>query len=172
MTALEIILTFCDVSRIVRYRMCYIVTRHCCNAEDCDGTGSLDIYCLLITRCEAAVEISGVSTVGWNLLHRDSHFLLSIGKVCHIGKEYEYSLSFKSKLLCNSKGHIRNQCTLYDWVCSRMNKHYGVAHSAALFEGVTEFHIVIVFETHASEDDDVYFRLHGDSRKELVIRLT
>ena len=53
-----------------------------------------------------------------------------------------------------------------------MDEHDGVAHGAALFERVAEFHVVIVFQAHAAEDDDVNLRLHGDAGEQLVVRLT
>ena len=152
--------------------MSYVVTRHRCNTEDGDGTGAFDIYCLFITRSEAAVKVARITTVRRYLLHRDRHFLLRISEVGHVCQEHEYSLSCKSELLGNCQSHIRHQCALYDRVRSSVNEHYRMAHGSALLEGITEFHVVIVFESHASQDDDVYFSLHRDSREQLVVRFS
>ena len=43
-------------------------------------------------------------------------------------------------------------------------------HRAALFERVAEKKIIVVFEPHAAQNDDVHFRLHGDARKQFVVR--
>ena len=60
---LQIILTFSDITCIIRYRMSYIITWHCCNTKDCDRTCTLDINRLLITRCKATVKVSRITTV-------------------------------------------------------------------------------------------------------------
>ena len=52
-----------------------------------------------------------------------------------------------------------------------MNEHDGVAHCAALFQGVTELHIVVVLQTHAAEDNDIDLSLHRDPGQKLVVRL-
>ena len=52
-----------------------------------------------------------------------------------------------------------------------MDEHDRAAHRAALFERVAEEEVVVVFQTHAAEDDDVDLRLHGDAGEQLVVGL-
>ncbi len=38
-------------------------------------------------------------------------------------------------------------------------------------QGVAELHVIVIFQAHAAEDDDIDLRLHGDPGQELVVRL-
>ena len=51
-----------------------------------------------------------------------------------------------------------------------MNEHHRAPHGAALFQRVAEKQIVVIFQTHAAQHDDIHLRLHGDAGQELVIR--
>ena len=136
-----------------------IITRHRRNTKDRDRTGSLDINGLLITGCKTAVQVSRITSVRRYLFHSDRHFLLCICVVRHIGKKYQYFLTVKRKLLCNSKCHIRHQRTLYGRVRRGMDKHNRMAHSTTFFQCITECKVIVIFQSHTSKYDHVYFRL-------------
>ena len=159
MSVFQIVLAFCDITGVIRYRMRYVITGHGCNTKDCNRSGSLDINSLFITRCKTAVKISGVTTIGRYLFHSNCHFLLCIRIVCHVSQKYKYLLSCKCKLLCNSKGHIRYECTLYNRIGCSMNKHNCMTHCSALFKCVAECKIIVIFQTHTSKYDNIYFCL-------------
>ena len=172
MTVLQVILSLSDVSCVVRNRMGDIIAGHRGDAKDRDGTCAFDIHRLLVSGGKAAVQIARVTTIGRHLLHRDRHFLLGVGEVRHIGQQHQNSLSDQGKLLCHCQGHIRHQSTFHDGVCRGVDEHDGMAHGAALLQGVAELHVIVIFQAHAAEDDDIDLCLHGDSRQELVVRLT
>ena len=141
----QIVLTFCDITGVIRYWVSYVITRHCGNTKDCNRTCTFDINGFLITGSQAAVQIARITSVGRYLLHGDRHLFLCIGVVCHIGKQYQNFLSVQGKLLCNSKCHIRNQCTLNGRIGSCVDKHNGMAHGATFFQGITECKVIIIF---------------------------
>ena len=172
MSILQIVLTLCNISGIIRNRVSDIIARHCGYAEDGNGSGTFNVHSLFITRSKTGVKISRISTVGWYLLHRNRHFLLGIGEVGHIGKQYQNSLSFQRELLCNRQSQVRYQSTFYDWVGCGVDEHYGMSHYAALLQGISESQVVIVLQSHSSQDDDINLCLKSDSCQQLVVWFT
>ncbi|KAF5049257.1 hypothetical protein DSECCO2_441700 [anaerobic digester metagenome] len=53
-----------------------------------------------------------------------------------------------------------------------MDEHDCSAHGTAGFKRILEEQVVIKFQTHAAQNDEVDFGLHGNSCKQLVVRLT
>ena len=51
-----------------------------------------------------------------------------------------------------------------------MHEHDRPDQGALVLEGVAEEEIVVVFQSHAAEDDDVDLGLHGDAGKKFVVR--
>ena len=53
-----------------------------------------------------------------------------------------------------------------------MDEHDSSGKGSRTVKCITEEKIVIILETHATQDDDVNFRLHGDTGKKLVVWFT
>ena len=53
-----------------------------------------------------------------------------------------------------------------------MNEHDGTRERTAFFDGVTEEEIVVVFQAHATQNDDVDLCLQRDARKQGIVGLT
>ena len=102
-TMLKIVLAFSNISCIVWYRVCYIVSRHSCDTENCNGSSAFKVDSLLISSCKLRVQVTRITSIGWNLVHSNGHFFQGICIVCHICQKYKYFLSLKCKLLGNSK---------------------------------------------------------------------
>ena len=172
MSALQIILAFCDVAGIIGYGMRDIIAGHGRNAQDCDGAGALKVDSLFVSGSQTAVKIARVPTVRRNLFHGDGHFLLGIGEVRHICQEDQYLLAAQGELFSHGQGQIRYECALNGRIRCCVDEHNRMAHSAALFQGVTESKIVVVFQSHAAQDDDIDLGLQGDPGEQLVVRLS
>ena len=53
-----------------------------------------------------------------------------------------------------------------------MNEHYGMAHSATLFQSVTESQVIIILQSHTTKNDDINLCLKSDTSKKFIVWLT
>jgi len=53
-----------------------------------------------------------------------------------------------------------------------MNKEYATGEGALAFQHVSEEQVVIIFQSHATENDDVHFSLKGNASQKVVVGLT
>ena len=53
-----------------------------------------------------------------------------------------------------------------------MDEHHGTRKGATFLKGVPEEEVIVMFETHTTQNDDVDLGLQGDTRQQLVVGLT
>ena len=166
----EIELAFRDVACVVRNRMRHVVAGHGGDGENRDGSGGFEIDGLFITGGELAVEVAWVAAVGRNLFHRDGDFLQCVAEVRHVRQQDEHAFVFlRREIFGGGEGHVRHEEAFDDRVGGGVDEHDGAGEGALLVQSLFKIEIVVVFESHAAEDDDVDFGLHGDTGEQFVV---
>ena len=71
----------------------------------------------------------------------------------------------------STQGHVRNKQTLDGGLLGGVHEAYDLVQGSCILEHILEIQVVVVRESHASEDDLVHIRAEGHHGHDLVVGL-
>ena len=149
--------------------MGHVVAGHRGDGENGDRSGGVEVDRLFVTRGKLAVEVAGITAVRRNLFHRDGDFLQRVGEGGHIGQQYQHPFVLQRELFGHGEGKVGHHQAFDDRVGRGVNEQHRARQGALAFQRVAEEQVVVVFQPHAAEHDDIDFGLHRDAGEQRVV---
>ena len=165
-------LTLGDVTGIVRDGVGDITVVQGGDGDDRYGAACGQLHRLLVDFGKVGIQGTGHGILRGDLVHTVADYGQGVSVQRHVRQQYEHFLVLvNGKVLRRRKGHVGDEQTLHGRILGRVHEGNDAVQCAGVLEGVTEEQVVVVAQSHSSQDDLVHVCAEGDLCHNLVVWL-
>ena len=142
------------------------------HSYDRDRTSGWELHGLLVNLRQIGIQWTRHGVLWRNLVHTVGHDTQSIGIQRHVRQQHQHFLVLiHRKILGSSQCHIRNQQTLNRRSLRGIHETNDTIQYPGIVKQIFEIQVVIIRQSHSSQDDTVCLRSQRHVRHHLIVRL-